>query len=96
MITSRTHKLYEFFPTARDSVVRVTFKDGEVYRLSSCYAVDETVYDKIGLWCGEVIEIVKVSAGKKSNLHVGSGMDFFEEDITETYDEASQQLLFKC
>jgi hypothetical protein len=95
MITSRSHKLYEFFPTSVDVVVRVTFKDGEVYRLASCYAVDETVYDKKGLWSGDVIEIVKVPAEKIKSLRVGNGMDFFEQDVAEIYDEASQQVLFK-
>jgi hypothetical protein len=93
MITSPTHKFYEFFPTAADAIVRVSFNDDEIYRLKSCNPVDETVYDKKGLWCGTVVEVIKVSRVK--NFRAGNGMDFLEEDIAEIYDETSQQILFK-
>jgi hypothetical protein len=95
MITSRSHKLYEFFPTSADAIVRVSFSDGEIFRLKSCYAVDETVYDKKGLWCGVIVETVKVLAEKSKRLRAGNGLDFLEDEIIEIYDEASQQFLFK-
>jgi len=94
MITSQSHKLDKIFPASRDAIVRVTFKDGDVFRLSSCYAVDETVYDKKGLWCGGIVEAVKIPAAKSKQLRAGSGLDFLEEDIAEIYDETSQRVLF--
>jgi hypothetical protein len=76
MLTSRTHKLYEFFPTSAGAIVRVSFSDGEIFRLKSCYAVDETVYDKKGLWCGGIVEVVKVPAQKSKRLRAGIDLDF--------------------
>jgi hypothetical protein len=82
------------FPSDRNLIVRISFKDGEVFRLRSCNAVDKTIYDKKGLWSGEIVEILK-RPNSKLELRAGTGLDFSEQDIAEIFDESSQQVTFK-
>ena len=81
------------FPSVRDTIVRVSFKDGDIFRLRACIAIDETIYAKKGLWSGEIVEVVNQS-NEKFQFGINTGFDFSEEDIAEIFDEASHQIIF--
>lgn len=82
----------ECFAFGDKVVLRVSFNDGEVYRLCSCSPVDASIYGKDGLWTGTIVE--PVSPARPKNLRSGGGMDFLETDIVEVFNEQSKSVIF--
>jgi hypothetical protein len=87
------HRFGSVFAT--DGVLRVTFSDGDVFRLQDFDTVDPTIYGNADQWIATIVQPV---GGKRPNFarlfRPGSGLQFKESDIVEIFDEASFTILF--
>jgi hypothetical protein len=89
------HRFGTLFAT--DHILRVTFREGDVFRLQGFDVVHPTVYGDADRWTGWVVEAVHGSHPDFARLYrPASGFDFHESDITEIFDESSSTRLFEA
>jgi hypothetical protein len=88
-------EIKQILEASDDSVVRITFRDGDVFVLETDHEVDFETYQEDGRWLCYIVEAV---SGKHPDFHrlfkPGSGLDIFEQDILEIRDEATDKLLY--
>ncbi len=78
-----SHRFRELLGADASRVFRISFRDGNVFRLRSFSVVDPSIYSIPDQWTAEVIE--RISGGRV--FHSGSGIDFVESDVIEIFDE---------
>jgi hypothetical protein len=77
-----------------ERVLRISFVDGEVFRLRNFSIVDHSVYGDPDKWCAEVVEAVSGSHPDFKRLHrPGNFLDLVESDIATIQDDKTDQLL---
>ena len=78
-----------------DSVLRITFADGDIFRLRDFSTVHPTIYGDADKWTATVVEPVSGRHPKFEKLYrSGSGVDFVEKDIAEIFDETLQKIVY--
>ncbi|MFN7813286.1 MAG: hypothetical protein ACK5SI_11570 [Planctomycetia bacterium] len=87
------HRFSTAFST--EGVLRITFTDGDVFRLQGFQTVHPTIYGDADRWNASIVQPVRGKHLDFARLfRPGSGLDFNESDITEIFDEASSTVLF--
>ena len=78
-----------------EGVLRITFTDGDIFRLKDFETVHPTIYGDADRWTAIVVQPVRGKHPDFARLfHPGSGIDFNESEISEIFDEASSTILF--
>ena len=87
-----SHRFRELFEKQGSNSLRITFRDGDVFRFHSFRMVDPSVYSISDQWNGTVAEQI---AGRPPDFRLryppGSMIDFVESDIAEIFDEILQR-----
>jgi len=90
-----SHRFRDFFEAEGSSSLRITFRDGDVFRFHSFRMVDPSVYSISDQWNGTVAEQI---AGRPPDFRLryspGSMIDFVESDIAEIFDESLQRSVY--
>lgn len=90
-----SHRFRELFETEGSHSLRVTFRDGDIFRFSSFRIVDPSIYSLSDQWNGTVAEQI---AGRPPDFRLrypsGSMIDFVESDIVEIFDENSERSVY--
>ena len=95
VIPTATHRFRALFEADDSRVFRITFCDGDIFRLRLFSVVDPSIYGDADKWTAEVVEPVRGRHPKFEKLfHSGSGVDFVESDITEIFDETLQKVVY--
>ena len=75
--------------------MRVTFSNGDIFRLSDFEQVDPSIYGDTDRWCARVEEAVASMHPDFKRLYLpGSLLDLHESDITEVLDESSGEVCY--
>ncbi|HEV2046735.1 MAG TPA: hypothetical protein VGQ95_09070 [Chthoniobacterales bacterium] len=89
------HRFASLFAT--NGVLRITFRDGDIFRLRDFSVVNPTIYGDADRWTSTVVEAVHGKHPDFARLHrPGGGLDFNERDISEIFDESSSTSLFQA
>ena len=90
-----SHRFRELFDTEGPHLLRVTFRDGDIFRFRSFKIVDPSIYSISDQWNGTVAEQI---AGRAPDFRLryppGSMIDFVESDIAEIFDEILQRSVY--
>lgn len=90
-----SHRFREFFETEGSQSLRITFRDGDVFRFRSFRMVDPSIYSISDQWNGTVAEQI---AGRTPDFRLrypaGSMIDFVESDIAEIFDESLEKSVY--
>jgi hypothetical protein len=90
-----SHRFRELFETEVSHILRITFRDGDIFRFSSFRIVDPSIYSISDQWNGTVAEQV---AGRPPDFRLrfpsGSMIDFVESDIVEIFDESLERRVY--
>lgn len=90
-----SHRLREFFESDDLEKLRITFRDGDVFRFDSATIVDPSIYQIPDQWNGRVAEHVSGRPPDvRPRFRSGSLIDFVESDIAEIFDENLEQRLY--
>jgi hypothetical protein len=90
-----THRFASLLAT--DKVLRITFRDGDVFRLQYFSIINPTIYGYPDGWNATVVDAVHGHHPDFARLfRPGSGIDFYESDISEIFDECSSTPLFQA
>ena len=83
-----SHQFRELFEAENPHSLRITFRDGDIFRFRSFRMVDPSIYSISDKWNGTVAEHI---SGKPPDFRLrypsGSMIDFVESDIVEIFDE---------
>jgi hypothetical protein len=90
-----SHRFRDLLEADASRTVRISFRDGDVFRFCSCSVVDPSIYSVPDQWTAVVVEPI---AGRHPDFrrlfHSGSGMDFIESDIVEIFDETAGEIVY--
>ena len=90
-----SHRFRELFEKEGSNSLRITFRDGDVFRFRSFRMVDPSVYSISDQWNGTVAEQI---AGRPPDFRLrypsGSMIDFVESDIAEIWDESLKRSVY--
>jgi hypothetical protein len=90
-----SHQFRELFENESAHSLRITFRDGDVFRFRSFRMVDPSVYSISDQWNGTVAEQI---AGRPPDFRLryspGSMIDFVESDIAEIFDESLERSVY--
>lgn len=90
-----SHRFRELFETKGSQSLRITFRDGDIFRFRSFRMVDPSIYSISGQWNGAVAEQI---AGRPPDFRLryppSSMIDFVESDIAEIFDEILQRSVY--
>ena len=90
-----SHRFREFFETEDSHSLRITFRDGDIFRFRSFRIVDPSIYSISDQWNGTVAQQI---AGRAPDFRLrypaGSMIDFVESDIAEIFDETLQRSVY--
>jgi hypothetical protein len=93
-IVEASHRYACLLDASEDRVFRVTFTNGDIFRLRQWSQIAPSTYGDPDGWCATVVEIVRASEPKKKRLfRPGSGVDILESDISEIFDEANGSIV---
>ena len=95
VIPSASHRFRELFRADVTRTLRITFRDGDIYRFSSFRIVDPSIYSISDQWNGTVLE--QVAGGHpvfRQRFPSGAMIDFVESDIVEIFDETSGEKVY--
>lgn len=91
-----THQFEELFLDDDERVFRITFIEGDVFRLRSFVVVDPSIYGVLDQWDALIVEAV---AGARPNFYklfrAGTAIDFVESDIAEIMDDTTGVILYR-
>ena len=89
------HQLSHILERDDSRVMRVTFSNGNIFRLRDFEQVDPSIYGDSDRWCATIEEAV---SGNHPDFHrlflPGSMLDSHESDITEIIDESSGEIVY--
>ncbi len=89
------HRFRELFETEGANSLRITFRDGDIFRFRSFRIVDPSIYSIPDQWNGIVADQV---AGRPPDFRLrypsGSMIDFVESDIVEIFDESLKRSVY--
>src|SRR4051794_9857277 len=95
MSTRVIPEVAKILATGQDRQLRVTLSHGDVFILTGCDVVDQSIYNEDGRWCCTVVEAI---SGKSSLFHKlflpGSGLDILEQDVQRIEDHHTGAVLF--
>jgi hypothetical protein len=78
-----------------ESVVRITFSNGDIFVLEPDHEVDFETYQEDGRWYCHIVEAV---SGTHPDFHrlfkPGGCLDIFEQDILEIKDESTNKIIY--
>jgi hypothetical protein len=90
-----THRHLFLGEADAQKVFRITLRHGFVIRVRQSSAIDASVYGYTDGWCAHVVELLTAPRELDFKLfHPRSGIDFYECDIVEIFDESTQQVVF--
>ncbi len=90
-----SHRFCGLFDTEGSHLLRIAFRDGDIFRFRSFKIVDPSIYSIPDQWNGTVAEQI---AGRPPDFRLryapGSMIDFVESDIAEIFDEILQRSVY--
>ena len=90
-----SHQFRELFEKESAHSLRITFRDGDIFRFRSFRMVDPSIYSISDQWNGTVAQQI---AGRPPAFRLrypaGSMIDFVESDIAVIFDESFEKSLY--
>jgi hypothetical protein len=95
-LTEPTHRFETLFESGDDRVFRITFRDGDIFRLRGFSIVEPSIYGIPDQWNATIVEPISGGHPKfKELFHSESGVDFVESDILEIVDDVTGAVLYR-
>ncbi|XHR30860.1 MAG: hypothetical protein ACFUZC_09900 [Chthoniobacteraceae bacterium] len=90
-----THKLESLLEPRASHCLRIKIHTSDVFVIRDIYALDKSIYGLDGGWSGTIVSTSGLSFCKKNLFKDGSGVDFYESDVSEIFDETTDELIYR-